>query len=248
MCNAPESNQWYAHWFDSSFYHLLYQHRDPQEATQFINELMCFLAPSKGARILDLACGKGRHARAMHAHGYNITGVDLSLQSIEAARKELPQGLHFDVHDMRDVYRPKAFELVVSLFTSFGYFADPADDQRVLNSVAAALVPGGRFVLDFMNADYVTRKLVPSEEIVRGNITFRIQRTVVDGMIHKNIAFQAGGHSYNFQEHVRAYNLEGLSALFTNAGFKVCKTFGSYRLEGFDAAQSDRLIVVGQLG
>lgn len=248
MSNSSESNQWYAHWFDSSFYHVLYAQRNHSEAEAFVGALMGYLSPAPSSRILDLACGKGRHSRAMHARGYNVTGVDLSPQSIRLAQQDGANGLQFAVHDMREVYAPQAFDLVVSLFTSFGYFDDPADDVRVITSVAESLAPNGRFVLDFLNAHQVINQLVPEEVVEREGTTFHINRSVQDGKIVKTISFQADGRQREYSEQVRAYNKEELTQLFTEAGFTVLDVLGNYQLEPYQALHSDRLILVAERG
>ena len=116
-----ETDNWFASWFDTPYYHILYKERDDHEAEFFMNSLTSFLKLPKKAEILDLACGKGRHAIYLNELGYDVTGIDLSAASIEFAKKFETDKLHFAIHDMSISY-PKKFDAVFNLFTSFGYF------------------------------------------------------------------------------------------------------------------------------
>ena len=95
-----ETDQWYTSWFDTPFYHILYKDRDTEEASFFMKKLTSFLELSKNETILDLACGKGRHAKYLNKMGFDVTGVDLSTSSIEYAKQFENENLHFEVHDM----------------------------------------------------------------------------------------------------------------------------------------------------
>ena len=112
-----ETDNWYASWFDTPYYHILYQERDDKEAELFMDALTSFLKLSKKAEILDLACGKGRHAKYLNELGYDVTGIDLSPSSIEFAKTLENKRLHFAVHDMCLPY-PKKFDAIFNLFTS----------------------------------------------------------------------------------------------------------------------------------
>ena len=102
--------EWFAEWFDTSYYHILYQHRNDVEANAFIERLVAHLSLKPGSKVLDLACGKGRHAVMFHKLGMEVLGVDLSSNSIQIAKENSCQGLAFDVHDMREVIPNKKFD------------------------------------------------------------------------------------------------------------------------------------------
>lgn len=95
---------WYKDWFNSHYYHMLYQHRDEDEAMQFINTLIQYLKPAPGSTMVDIACGKGRHSKALADMGFDVTGMDLSAASIEEAKKDEDDHLHFFQHDMRSPF------------------------------------------------------------------------------------------------------------------------------------------------
>ena len=152
---------WFASWFDTSYYHQLYNHRSEEEAQAFIERLADFLALEPKSKVLDLACGKGRHARTLHALGLNVLGTDLSPQSIAFANESTVDGLRFQVHDMREPLHNESFDAVFNLFTSFGYFDSTAENQRVIDAVACMLKPNGFLIIDFLNAHRVIDTLVP---------------------------------------------------------------------------------------
>ena len=245
MKNVSKS-EWFANWFDSPYYHILYKFRDHEEARFFLDNLVGNLKLSSGSRVLDLACGKGRHSIYLSKKGLDVTGVDLSPQSIETANQSAHEHLRFQVHDMREPYAHEAFDVVLNLFTSFGYFDDADDDQRVIQAISDALKPGGRVVIDFLNAKQLIDTLVPSETKSVNGIDFKLQRRFEDGFIVKEIAFQDDNQDYRFEEKVKAFTLADFERMFLATGLQILHTFGGYSLSPFSVETSDRLIVVAQ--
>jgi SAM-dependent methyltransferase len=239
----PKRNEWFATWFDSPYYHILYQNRDDSEARDFIERLCAYLQLSPGAKLLDLACGAGRHSRVLHSLGYDVTGADLSPNSICQANQYATTGLRFYVHDMREPL-PEQFDTILNLFTSFGYFDSVTDNARVLSSVYDALRGDGLLVIDFFNAEKVIRELKTRQEINRNGILFHIKKEVSNGKIVKTIAFEAEGQSHFYQEKVQALDLMDFQQLLGDARFEIVGTFGNYALEPFNAVASDRLILI----
>lgn len=242
------NNNWYSEWFNTPYYHLLYKDRDESEAAQFIKALLSFLNPSENARILDLACGKGRHSKKVNELGFNVTGIDLSKNSIEIANKCANQNLHFAVHDMREPFKANAYDIVLNLFTSFGYFNDDTDNQKVLNAVAQNLKPKGTFVLDFLNSCLVVKELIPYEEKSIEGINFKISKTFDNHVIVKRIEFSDKGKDYQFEERVTAFSFNDLEELFSTSNLKIKHVFGDYNLQPFNEETSDRLIIVAENG
>lgn len=240
----PESSEWFKSWFDTEWYHKLYCDRDESEAERFISNLLRFLSPSKEASILDLACGKGRHAIQIHQQGHQVWGIDLSKHNINQARKESNERLHFDKHDMREVYKHEFFDYIFNLFTSFGYFNDQEDNLKVMESVCKGLKSNGMFVLDFLNAERVKKELVKSEVISKGDTDFFIERSVENNVIVKRISFSDGGRKLNFEERVTAFEHKDLVQLFEPFNLEIQHVFGSYDLQPFNAQTSDRLIMI----
>ena len=173
-----ETDTWYTSWFDTPFYHILYKDRDYEEAGFFMKKLTSFLNLSENSKILDLACGKGRHAKYLNEIGYDVTGVDLSVSSIEYAKQFERENLHFEVHDMCLPY-PKKFDAVFNLFTSFGYFEKENDNLRTIKSIKEELKPNGYGVIDFLNTEYVINNLVPTEVKTVEGIDFYIHLSLI---------------------------------------------------------------------
>lgn len=239
-------DNWYATWFNSPFYHILYQHRNHEEAAQFIDNLIDFLQPTQGATMLDLACGRGRHSLYLCRKGFAVTGVDLSPVNIKQANTIQCGQLDFAVHDMRDPFRPGFFEYVFNFFTSFGYFTREEDNYQTIAAIAQNLKPGGTVVIDFLNAQQVIDNLVTQETKTISGITFDIQKHYRPPFIEKEIRFQAEGSDYFFVERVQALCKSDFAKYFTQAGLLLKHTFGSYSLEPFIEATAERLILIAQ--
>ncbi len=240
------AREWFAAWFDSPYYHMLYQRRDEQEARFFIDQLLQTLALPPGARILDLACGRGRHARYLAEKGFDVTGLDISENSIAYARQFESDHLAFYQHDMRQPFRVNYFDAVLNLFTSFGYFDTDAEHERALRNACAGLKPGGFFLLDFFNAHWVRRHLVRREEKIVNDTVFRIKKSIRSGRVYKRVEFEADGRAYFFRERVRLFELNDFRTMFERVGLHLQQTFGSYDLAPFDPETSERLILIAQ--
>lgn len=238
-----ETDNWYTSWFDTPYYHILYKDRDYQEAGLFMNELTSFLSLGKNSEILDLACGKGRHAKYLNKLGYRVTGVDLSPTSIDFAKKFERDGLHFEVYDMCLPY-PKKFDAVFNLFTSFGYFENENDNLRTIKAIRSELKENGYGVIDFLNADYVKRNIVPSETKIIEGIEFFIDRYIDNGYIIKDIKFFHNGREHCYTERVKAITLDNFKDYFAEAGVSIKHCFGDYHLQPFDPITSERLILI----
>lgn len=237
---------WFETWFDSPYYHILYKNRDEKEACYFIDHLVKQLALQPNAKVLDLACGKGRHAVHLNKLGYEVTGVDLSEASIEAARKFENGKLSFFVHDMRQPLYINYFHYIFNLFTSFGYFDTEAENHDVLKAAYDGLKPGGLFIIDYMNSRKVIDNMLRRETKVVDGITFNIHRSLTNGFITKKISFTDKGHNFEYQEKVKAFKYHQLKDLLQKAGFTITHQFGDYYLHPFAENQSDRVILVGR--
>ena len=247
MHNAKE---WYSSWFDSPYYHSLYSHRNHQEAADFVSRLIDLIQPAKDAHILDIACGRGRHALELYRHGYAVTGIDLSPENIkyakeEAKNKQASDALQFMVHDMRKPLETQ-FSHLFNLFTSFGYFKDPKDNIRTLKSFRTQLAPNGVGVIDFLNPSWVLANLVKEESIERDGVKFLIQRYTKGKWLCKDIQFQVDKHNYQFQEQVELLEINDFIALFSQANLQLVDLFGDYQLQAYDKELSKRQILIFQ--
>ena len=237
---------WFASWFNTPYYHLLYKDRNHSEAEYFIKHLLQHLKPTEEAIFLDVACGKGRHSKFIHQNGFNIHGIDLSLESITEASKNNCESLHFQQHDMRETYIENHFDYALNLFTSFGYFETNNDNQKAINAMVKNLKKGGKLIIDFMNTKKVVLNLVEHEVKDIDNISFHIERKVENGYILKDIRFTDNGKKHYYQEKVQALELRDFSQYFQKAGLNIINLWGDYELKDFDVSQSNRLIIVAQ--
>ncbi|HQQ94741.1 MAG TPA: methyltransferase domain-containing protein [Bacteroidia bacterium] len=240
------SPEWFLNWFNSPYYHLLYNHRNFDEAQKFVENLHRHLALPAHARAWDLACGKGRHSLALHKLGLDVTGTDISENSIQEALRSAEDGLEFYVHDMRLPFRINYFDVVLNLFTSLGYFENPGDNLRVFQNVRDALKPKAVFVLDFFNSKKVLAGFHSNYTEKREGIEFRIRKQVQNKCILKHIEFSCGEKDYFFEENVSLLEKDDFESMAHSAGLKVMNSFGNYQLGPFDPLNSDRLIMLFQ--
>ncbi|MCX2575429.1 class I SAM-dependent methyltransferase [Pedobacter sandarakinus] len=240
--------KWFQYWFNSPYYHILYQQRNDAEAEFFIDNLSKFLIPAPGAKILDIACGKGRHSIYLNKKGFNVTGIDLSAQSIKYAKQFENEHLHFLEHDMRKLFYINYFDVAVNLFTSFGYFDTEKDHVNALKTFRKCLKTDGTLVLDYFNTEKIIRNLNSCEVKSLDGIDFNITKRVIEGKIIKKISFNDKGNTYNFEERVQAFSLSDFERMLSKAGLTIKHTFGNYSLEDFDECTSDRLILICKKG
>ena len=241
------TKDWFKEWFNTTYYHTLYKNRDEDEAMQFIDNLCTHLKIEADSKILDLACGKGRHAMHLAKKGFRTTGVDLAEQSIFKAKENSNPKVQFAVHDMRKVFKKNEFNFVFNLFTSFGYFKNLDENIDVLNGVAKNLKKDGLLVLDFLNAHKVIANLVPSEQKEIDGIQFKIKRNYDGKSIVKDIFVKDQDREFTFQERVSAFNLKDMNRMAESVGLEIIQTFGNYKLNPFKEKSSDRLILVMKL-
>ncbi len=239
-CN-PEN--WFASWFDSPYYHILYKERNYREAQLFMDNLTHYLNLPEKAKVLDLACGKGRHSIYLNQLGFNVIGADLSENSIAEAQKNSNDTLHFEVHDMREKFEDK-FDAIFNLFTSFGYFENDNDNLITLKAIKESLTDYGFAVIDFMNVANVINTLVPEETKQVDGIDFYIKRYLKDGHICKEIDFEDQGQKYHFIEKVKALTLKDFEKMMDEAGIFLLDIFGDYKLKKFHKTESERLIMI----
>ncbi len=262
MSDKPDQTTWYASWFDTPYYHILYRDRNYDEAGTFMQRLTNDLQLEQRDSILDLACGRGRHSLFLNRLGYDVTGVDLSVSSIAYAQSQLEiiksgnvslgelgtgpvqlDKIKFEVHNMTQPY-PGKFNAVFNLFTSFGYFDDVSNNLKTIKAIKQSLKPNGHGVIDFFNSPHVIENLVPYNEKIEKGITFKQSRRYEDGFIYKDIVFEDDGNTYNFTERVQALTLADFKSYLSQAGLDLKTTYGNYQLERYDEKNSDRLIIV----
>ncbi|WP_423149402.1 SAM-dependent methyltransferase [Rubrolithibacter danxiaensis] len=236
--------KWYQKWFNSPYYHILYHQRNDEEAEYFIDNLCSFLKPTSNARLLDIACGRGRHSIYFNKKGYDVTGIDLSYANIKFAQQFENEKLHFYVHDMRHLLYINYFDIALNLFTSFGYFETEKEHIKALKTFSRALKKDGLFVLDFFNTEKILQHLTGQEIKTVDGIEFHINKKVVKDKIIKTISFDHKHKSFLFTEEVKALRKEDFERIFKASNFNILHLFGDYSLNEYDANKSDRLIFI----
>jgi len=234
--------EWFQEWFGDDYLRL-YPHRDAGEAARLVALLRSRIPCRAGWSILDVGCGAGRHLAAFESAGFRPVGMDLSSPLLRRAREITRRPLIRA--DMRHLpVRSGRFDLVVNLFTSFGYFATDAEHVGVIAQMAAALRPGGWLVMDFLNAPAVRAGLVPEETMTLGGAPVRIRRRLEQGdrTVVKTIETPDGRH---FVERVRLFETPELDAMLTGAGIVSQFRFGDYEGQPLTPASS-RAILIGQ--
>jgi SAM-dependent methyltransferase len=231
-------------WFSSPYFHILYKNRDNSEAYYFINRLNDYFQFKPNALVMDLACGRGRHSISLHEIGLNVTGIDFSNSSIDEAKKFEKPGLQFVLGDMRTYLEAGKYDYIFNMFTSFGFFGDNSQNQQVVDCVYQNLRPGGIFLLDYLNVDFILDNFVPQEQKIVDGITFHLNRTVKKGNIVKDIQFEDKGELFHFQETVQVITREMFEDMFEKAGFLIKDVFGDYSLRQYVKHLSERIIFI----
>ena len=238
--------EWFEDWFDSPYYHLLYKNRSDVEAKEFVDTIVRHFHLGTETVLLDLACGKGRHSIAFAAHGLDVTGVDLSMNSIEHASQFEHDKLHFYVHDMRHTFRANYFDIVCNLFTSFGYFNSAHDNLLAAQSMFHAVKKDGLVLVDFVNRNDAIRSIDSKhdEMIEVGDVRFTINRSYTAQRFVKKITIDDQGKQSCFEESLNSFSLEEMNEIFSAAGLTLLETFGNYQLSPYDPETSTRMILV----
>jgi SAM-dependent methyltransferase len=245
--NHHLERSWFKTWFDSDYYHKLYRHRDDNEACSFIDALIGELQPHTGSSMLDLGCGAGRHSKYLAQKGFNVTGLDLSASSIQQAKRSETNFLQFRQHDMRMPFGRNKFDIVFNFFTSFGYFKDDKENDRVVGNIASSLKNDGLVLFDYINVTYAEDHLVAVEEKEIDGVIYRINRWADNNFIYKRIAINDGGmRPMEYIEKVARFRLEHFNRFFESNNLQTINTFGDYCLNNFDENESKRLIILAK--
>ena len=228
-------------WFDSDYYHILYKHRDYSEARNFIDSIVEYLDLKKGSKILDLACGIGRHSIYLDKIGFKVVGTDKSPNNIKKAKASHNQSLSFLQMEMIDDTNYK-YDCIFNLFTSFGY-VNHDYNLKTIKNIERQLKDDGIVVIDIMNTLFVKNNLVIEETKVIDDLSFKIKRKSDGKHIYKEIKFQ-DKKDYFFQEKVMDLSLKDFEDYLKRYNLKIIKTFGDYDLNEFDIKNSERLVMV----
>lgn len=245
MSRLGPEEPWFREWFDETYLDV-YPHRDRAEARRAVELFLDRADPGgQGGRVLDLACGAGRHLVSLARAGFRPVGLDLSRPLLRRAAASFDGPLVRA--DMREVpLAAGTMDAVVQFFTSFGYFEDRAQDRKVLEEVRRVLRPGGTFLMDFLNARKVRRDLVDRDERTVDGRTVRQRRWLEGDAVIKRIEVEAagGGEPEVYHERVRLYRPEELERMMAASGLRVEERAGGYDGRPFDE-DAPRLLLTG---
>ncbi|MDV2886709.1 class I SAM-dependent methyltransferase [Alkalihalophilus pseudofirmus] len=237
---------WYKEHFNEDYLRI-YKHRNDNLAHQELTQLMKFVPVVQGQSLLDLCCGNGRHSRWFAKQGFRVTGVDLSPVLLGEARKgEHAEDIHYVRSDMRDLSYKDNFDLVVNLFTSFGYFKEDEQNKKVLQNAYDALKLNGYFVFDYLNPSFLENNLVPFSKDIIDDLSILQYRMIVNNTVVKKIKVEDNGALREYEERVKLYERATLDVMLKEAGFTIIHTFGDYDGSEFQSRESSRLIYICQ--
>jgi len=240
---------WYKDWFNSPYYHLLYQHRDEEEANKFITTLINYLKPAKGSLMLDVACGKGRHSIALNEMGFDVTGIDLSGASITEAKLQESDQLHFFQHDMRLPFWVNYYQYVFNFFTSFGYFKTRREHDNSIRTMAQSLQKGGLVVIDYLNVHFAEQHEEKIFTTTIEGVTFHITKWQDEHHFFKQIQITDDENKtpkHLHTERVAKFSLGDFNDMLAYQGMQIEEVFGDYQLAKYNVNSSPRLIILAR--
>jgi len=239
---------WFKDWFNSPYYHQLYFNRDDNEAAAFISKLIGHLKPAAGSRMLDVACGKGRHSILLAEKGFDVTGIDLSDDSINEALLSQSDTLHFYKHDMRLPFWINYFDYAFNFFTSFGYFKTRREHDNAIRTIAQSIKKDGTFVMDFLNVHYAEDHLVHQSEKEIDGINFIITKWYDETHFYKKIVVEdeALNEPLIYTEKVAKFSLGDFTEMFAYQGLQIQEVFGDYDFGNYDVKRSQRMVMIAK--
>lgn len=242
------NKEWFRDWFSSPFYHRLYFERDEREAEEFIHKLVHFLQASPGNRMVDSACGRGRHSCILAKMGFDVTGFDLSFESIDYAKQFEADNLNFYQHDMRYPFWVNYFDYAFNFFTSFGYFATRREHDDAMRTIATSLKPGGMFIIDYLNTHYVEDHLVHIETKNVAGTSYQIHRWEDETHFYKKIIITDASLIVpeEHTEKVAKFSLGDFTDMLSYQNMQILEVFGDHNLSPYDVRKTPRLIIVAK--
>ena len=239
---------WFEGFFDEDYLQFAVDRFTADDTAAEVDFLVAVLGVGEGSRVLDLACGHGRHSVELARRGAAVTGVDLSGPSLELAAARAAEAgveVRFERADMRRIAYEAEFDAVINMFTAFGYFAEEAEDRLVLERIAAALVPGGGFLMEFGNPVSVFGRFEARGWHRLSDGTLMLEERVYDaprGRFETCWTFVHGGERRERRFSHRGYTAPELAAMAVAAGLELERFWGG--LDGSELEMGSRRIVM----
>ena len=251
MKEAKRKKEWFD---DDSFWRELYPFMFPEQRVADADEQVAkalVLTKPPGKSVLDLCCGPGRCSIALAKKGFRVTGVDKTKYLLNKARAKA-KAAHINIEwvrkDMRDFVRPASFALVLSMFTSFGYFDDRQDDRTVLENMFTSLQPGGACIIEVLGKERLARILQPTISTVLPDGTLMVERhEIFDDWtrVRNEWLLIRNGRARSFKFHHTIYSGQELRDRMERVGFVAVKLHGN--LDGDEyGPNAQRLIAIGR--
>jgi SAM-dependent methyltransferase len=245
---GKNATPWYEEYFGPD-YLVIDEHKNTQKEVTFLRKV---LRLKKGSKLLDVGCGYGRHTVPLAKYGVDVTGCDLSPHMLTEAQKKLKKTGKTNKLvrcDMRSLPFGKKFDFACNMFNSFGYFESEDDNFRVLKSISDILKPGGLFLLDLVNRDFLMRMFIEKDWFEKKGI-YTLEKKWFDPIknrseIDVSVIDKAGKKDYHHS--IRVYCFTEISMLLEAAGLEVLAVFGGFSGEKFDWSH-DRMLILSQAG
>lgn len=239
--------EWFKDWFNTEEYLNVYRHRNDAEARQLVELILKETGLPRQSSVLDLACGAGRHSILFAQKGFRVTAVDLSDKLLGVAKKTAEDNevkINFVKSDIRHFSISEKFNLVVNLFTSFGYFESDEENFKLFDIAHSHLLEEGYFVLDYFNSAYLRKNLVEESTDDLNNFKLIQKRRIENKRVIKDIFIRKDGTEEHYCESVRMYSRDELVNVIERSGMKIKNIFGGFGGEDFDERNSQRIIII----
>ncbi len=242
------NDAWFETWFDSPYYHQLYFQHDKKEASDFIDLLINHLQPPLNGKMLDVACGLGRHSKLLAEKGFDVTGIDLSPNSINAALQFENDHLHFFQHDMRLPFYINYFDVVFNFFTSFGYFRTLRENENAIRTMVQAMKPSGTLVIDFLNVHYAEDHFKHTFDKQVYDVNFHITKWMDEDFFYKKIEVEDEQlpEPQVFTEKVAKFSLGDFTDMLAYQDMQIKEVFGDYQLGKYHVKKSPRMVIIAK--
>jgi len=240
-------SEWFKDWFASEEYLNVYSHRNKDDAEALLKLILNNISIPPNASILDSACGNGRHSESLSKLGYNVIGFDLSKTLLQIAQKNKlinNSKVKYFCSDIRNISLKKSFDVILNLFTSFGYFKSDEENFKIVEFASKNMINRGYFVFDYLNPKYVENNLIEYSEKNIDTKKIIERRKIQNGRVEKEIEIMDDKFKHRYFESVQLYSFQEILTIFKEFGFHAIKKFGNYGRDIYDENSSERMIII----